>query len=66
MEEQIITTISKPSMSFKRGKNGLAWELKMSGDTFEEIMEEIEKADEKLKEKYGDEIQKAKEGREKK
>lgn len=56
MEEQLITTISKPSISFKRGKNGLAWELKASGETLDEAIDIIEKADKKLKEKYGDKV----------
>ena len=53
-EEKIITTTSKPSMSFKRGKNGIAWELKASGETLDEVIGIIEQADKTLKEKYGE------------
>lgn len=60
MEEQIITTISKPSISFKRGKNGIAWELKACGETLDEVIGIIEQADKILKEKFGEEIKRIK------
>lgn len=58
MEEQIIKTIKSPSVSLKKFKDGLGWEISSSSKDdlpkIKEIIETIEKANNLMEEKFGE------------
>ena len=53
MEEQKITTLTKPRVTLKKYGKGYSWDIALSeGENLTEIIEEIEKANNLMKQKF--------------